>query len=79
MDPLRNSPTTRSLGTSSSSTARPRPLSRRPGLALAGLCVIGAGVGFNIVAAKMRENELAQKKSEASNFYVSVDRSGGGI
>ncbi|KAK3353022.1 hypothetical protein B0T25DRAFT_568262 [Lasiosphaeria hispida] len=78
MDPLRTSSTT---GTSSPSPSkvRPRPLSRRPGLALAGLAVIGAGVGFNMVAAKMRENELAQKNSEASSFYVSVDRSGGGI
>jgi hypothetical protein len=31
------------------------------------------------VATTLRENEQAQKNSAARDFYVSVDRSGGGI
>ncbi|KAK5660344.1 hypothetical protein OQA88_12885, partial [Cercophora sp. LCS_1] len=55
--------------------------SRGPGrtLTVVGLAIVGAGIGFNYVAKTMRENELAQKKSGTGNFYVSVDRSGGGI
>ena len=55
--------------------------SRRPGrtLAVVGLALTGAAVGFKYVATTMRKNELAQKNSGTPNFYVSVDRSGGGI
>lgn len=50
---------------------------RRPGLAVLALGFFGLGYGFNHMKTTMRNNELAQK--EQRNFYVSVDRSGGGI
>jgi len=31
------------------------------------------------MASSMKNNELAQKNSGSPNFYVSVDRSGGGV
>ncbi|KAK4107917.1 hypothetical protein N656DRAFT_784671 [Canariomyces notabilis] len=70
MDPTRASP---------SSTSPLRILTRHPALTFAGLALAGAGLGFRHVAATLRDNELAQKNSAARNFYVSVDRSGGGI
>ncbi|GAB1318898.1 HIG1 domain-containing protein [Madurella fahalii] len=64
----------------SPSSASPlRLLTRRPALAIAGLALAGAGLGFRHIATTLRDNELAQKNSAARNFYVSVDRSGGGI
>jgi hypothetical protein len=53
-------------------------LRRRPGWTLFTLAIVGTGLGFRHVAARMRENELAQKNI-ARNKYVSVDRSGGGV
>ncbi|KAL2175708.1 uncharacterized protein P884DRAFT_331162 [Thermothelomyces heterothallicus CBS 202.75] len=52
---------------------------RYPRLTLAGLAILGTGLGFRRISSSIRENELAQKNSEAQNFYVSVERSGGGV
>ena len=37
------------------------------------------GVALRYQANRMHKNELAQKNSDRPNFYVSVERSGGGI
>jgi len=37
------------------------------------------GVFLRYQSNRMRDNELAQKNSDRPNFYVSVERSGGGI
>jgi len=52
---------------------------RRPGLALVGLALAGTALGFKHVATTIRNNEQAQKNSSTGNFYVSVERSGGGV
>lgn len=56
-----------------------RPLARRPGLMFAALTIVGATLGFRYQASIIRNNDLAQKNSDSSNLYVSVERSGGGI
>ncbi|KAK4193836.1 hypothetical protein QBC35DRAFT_7570 [Podospora australis] len=62
---------------SSASSTVLRPITRRPGLAVAGLAIAGAAYGIQHLATAFRENDAAQKRS--ATFYVSVDRSGGGI
>ncbi|KAK3390427.1 hypothetical protein B0H63DRAFT_465591 [Podospora didyma] len=71
---------TATTATSSSASSTFRPLLRRPSVIALTVAVAGAGLGlgFKHVATTMRNNELAQKQN-SSNFYVSVDRSGGGI
>ncbi|KAK9776664.1 hypothetical protein AB5N19_11214 [Seiridium cardinale] len=51
---------------------------RRPGLALLALAASGIGAVFYVKNSSMRRNEAAQKNAQGS-YYVSVDRSGGGI
>ncbi|KAH6659656.1 hypothetical protein BKA67DRAFT_652880 [Truncatella angustata] len=51
---------------------------RRPGLAVFALAATGIGLIFYAKNNSMRRNEQAQKKAEGA-YYVSVDRSGGGI
>ncbi|KAK4155797.1 hypothetical protein C8A00DRAFT_13175 [Chaetomidium leptoderma] len=66
----------------SSPSPSPSPLrifTRHPRLALAGLALVGTGLGFRHISSTYRDNEAAQKNSAAQNLYVSVDRSGGGI
>jgi hypothetical protein len=48
-------------------------------VAIAGVALLGMGLGIKHQADAMKKNELAQRNSSARNFYVSVDRSGGGI
>ncbi|KAL2153199.1 hypothetical protein VTH82DRAFT_4354 [Thermothelomyces myriococcoides] len=64
---------------SSPSPSTFRIFTRHPRLTLAGLAILGTGLGFRRIASSIRENELAQKNSRTPNFYVSVERSGGGI
>ncbi|CCC06907.1 hypothetical protein SMACR_00932 [Sordaria macrospora] len=52
---------------------------RHPRLAIFTLALAGVGATFKYVSTTIRNNELAQKSSPGSQFYVSVDRSGGGI
>ncbi|KAI1478443.1 hypothetical protein K445DRAFT_317767 [Daldinia sp. EC12] len=55
-------------------------LSRHPGLALAAVATAGIAVAVQYRRSALTRNERAQKNSpENPNFYVSVDRSGGGI
>ncbi|KAI1465874.1 uncharacterized protein F4812DRAFT_115402 [Daldinia caldariorum] len=55
-------------------------LSRHPGLALAAVATAGIAVAVQYRRSVLSRNERAQKNSsESPNFYVSVDRSGGGI
>ncbi|KAK3951286.1 hypothetical protein QBC32DRAFT_215370 [Pseudoneurospora amorphoporcata] len=63
-----------STGATSSS-----PGLRHPRLAIFTLALAGVGATFKYVSTTIRNNELAQKNSPGSQFYVSVDRSGGGI
>ncbi|KAK0637322.1 hypothetical protein B0T17DRAFT_613925 [Bombardia bombarda] len=60
-------------------SSSPSSIRRRPGLAFFALAMVGAGVGFKYMTTKIRNNELAQKNSSNGTFYVTVDRSGGGI
>ncbi|KAI0845151.1 hypothetical protein F5Y00DRAFT_247158 [Daldinia vernicosa] len=56
------------------------PSSRHPGLALAAVATAGIAVAVQYRRSVLTRNEKAQKNSpEHPNFYVSVDRSGGGI
>jgi len=64
---------------SSSSPSALRIFTRHPRLTLAGLAILGTGLGIRHISSSLRDNELAQKNSAAQNLYVSVDRSGGGI
>ncbi|KAL2159936.1 hypothetical protein VTH06DRAFT_2069 [Thermothelomyces fergusii] len=64
---------------SSPSPSTFRIFARHPRLTLAGLAILGTGLGFRRISASIRENELAQKRLGAHNLYVSVERSGGGI
>ncbi|KAK4251486.1 hypothetical protein C7999DRAFT_27902 [Corynascus novoguineensis] len=64
---------------SSPSPSTLRIFTRHPRLTLAGLAILGTGLGFRHISSSYRDNELAQKNSAAQNFYVSVDRSGGGV
>lgn len=51
---------------------------RHPGLVLLTVTALGVGLGVKYQAVSMKRNELAQRMSNG-NYYVSVDRSGGGI
>ncbi|GAW14332.1 hypothetical protein ANO14919_037330 [Xylariales sp. No.14919] len=60
-------------------SGRPAMFRQRP-LLLAGILVAGivvAGVQYKRMA--IARNERAQRDGQGANFYVSVDRSGGGI
>ncbi|KAK3398190.1 hypothetical protein B0T20DRAFT_352745 [Sordaria brevicollis] len=61
------------------SGASSSPRLRHPRLTLFTLSLVGLGATFKYVSTTIRNNELAQKSSPGSRFYVSVDRSGGGI
>jgi len=52
---------------------------RHRGLVLFSVAAAGAAFAIRYRADTLRRNELAQKNSGSPNFYVSVDRSGGGI
>ena len=52
---------------------------RHRGLILASAAATGVALAVRYKAEQIRKNELAQKNSAIPNFYVSVDRSGGGI
>ncbi|KAI1462072.1 hypothetical protein F4805DRAFT_192993 [Annulohypoxylon moriforme] len=55
-------------------------ITRHPGLALAAVAATGIVAAVRYQQTAMNRNEKAQKSSaENPNFYVSVDRSGGGI
>lgn len=55
-------------------------VARRPGLALAAVAAVGIAAAVQYKRSELTRNEKAQKNSpEHPNFYVSVDRSGGGI
>ncbi|KAI1143042.1 hypothetical protein F5Y05DRAFT_140552 [Hypoxylon sp. FL0543] len=55
-------------------------VTRRPGLALAAVAATGILAAVQYRRSALTRNEKAQKNSSDSpNFYVSVDRSGGGI
>ncbi|EAA32572.1 hypothetical protein GE21DRAFT_5824 [Neurospora crassa] len=62
-----------------SSSSSPRLIVRHPRLAIFTLALVGVGAVFRHVSTTIRNNELAQKSSPGSRFFVSVDRSGGGI
>ncbi|ROW09826.1 hypothetical protein VMCG_02502 [Cytospora schulzeri] len=51
---------------------------RHPRLALFALTAAGVGLGIRYRATSIEKNELAQRASDR-NYYVAVDRSGGGI
>ncbi|KAI1209900.1 uncharacterized protein F4807DRAFT_77907 [Annulohypoxylon truncatum] len=53
-------------------------ITRHPGLALAAVAATGIIAAVRYQQSAITRNEKAQKSS-AENFYVSVDRSGGGI
>ncbi len=53
--------------------------SRRRGLVLLTASAVVVGLAIRYQRNALHRNELAQKNSGAPNFYVSVDRSGGGI
>ena len=53
--------------------------SRHPYLTFAGLAVFSAVLGARHMRNSLRDNDLAQKNSSSSNYYVTVERSGGGI
>ncbi|KAL2267601.1 hypothetical protein VTJ83DRAFT_4878 [Remersonia thermophila] len=55
-----------------------RVISRHPRLTAASFVLIGAGLGFRRGAQQYHETELARQRA-APGFYVTVDRSGGGI
>ncbi|OHW90449.1 hypothetical protein CSPAE12_10923, partial [Colletotrichum incanum] len=54
-----------------------KPSSRHRGLLLATVAVTAVAVSFRYTAASRRTNEQNQRSSNP--YYVSVDRSGGGI
>ncbi|KAI0380068.1 hypothetical protein F5Y04DRAFT_258226 [Hypomontagnella monticulosa] len=55
-------------------------VTRHPGLALAAVAAVGIAAVVQYKRSELTRNEKAQKNSpEHPNFYVSVDRSGGGI
>ncbi|KAK4215704.1 hypothetical protein QBC37DRAFT_120649 [Rhypophila decipiens] len=56
-----------------------RFVSRRPTLTAVTLALAGLGLTFKYISTTIRQNELAQKQSARSSFYVPVERSGGGI
>ncbi|ROW16846.1 hypothetical protein VPNG_01699 [Cytospora leucostoma] len=52
---------------------------RNPRIALFALTAAGVGLGIRYRATSLEKNEAAQRSSSHPNYYVSVDRSGGGI
>ncbi|KAI1381777.1 hypothetical protein F4677DRAFT_3606 [Hypoxylon crocopeplum] len=55
-------------------------ITRHPGLAIAAVVTTGVVAAVQYKRSALTRNERAQKNSpEHPNFYVSVDRSGGGI
>ncbi|KAJ4423738.1 hypothetical protein N0V82_001625 [Gnomoniopsis sp. IMI 355080] len=66
-----------SLRTTNRGAIRPFA-SRHPRLVLLAVTAVGVGLGVKYQALSMKKNELAQRMSN-DNYYVSVDRSGGGI
>ncbi|KAK3339346.1 hypothetical protein B0H65DRAFT_297743 [Neurospora tetraspora] len=64
---------------SGTSSSNPRLFVRHPRLAFFTFALAGVGATFKYVSTTIRNNEVAQKSSPGSQFYVSVDRSGGGI
>ncbi|KAI1853312.1 hypothetical protein JX265_000189 [Neoarthrinium moseri] len=56
-----------------------RPVVRHRGLAVLALATTAVVAGVQYKKRSMQRNEQAQKNSGGSNYYVSVDRSGGGI
>ncbi|KAI2468910.1 hypothetical protein F4781DRAFT_245800 [Annulohypoxylon bovei var. microspora] len=55
-------------------------ITRHPGLALAAVAATGIIAAVRYQQSALTRNEKAQRNSvENPNFYVSVDRSGGGI
>ncbi|PSR81985.1 hypothetical protein BD289DRAFT_484132 [Coniella lustricola] len=51
---------------------------RHPGLVLLSLTTVGVALGIRYQAGALKKNDAAQRTSN-ENYYVSVDRSGGGI
>lgn len=64
-----------SIDADSASFSRHR---RRPGLLLFAAAASGIGLVFYAKNSSMRRNEKAQKNANGG-YYVSVDRSGGGV
>lgn len=61
-------------------TTEPNPVNsaRHPGLVLLTATAAAVGMGIRYQATAIKRNEVAQRTSNG-NYYVSVDRSGGGI
>ncbi|KAI7784569.1 hypothetical protein SLS64_008428 [Diaporthe eres] len=53
--------------------------SRHPRLALFALTAAGVGLGIKYQSDNLAKNERAQRSTNDPNYYVSVDRSGGGV
>ncbi|KAI3400560.1 hypothetical protein diail_2761 [Diaporthe ilicicola] len=53
--------------------------SRHPRIALFALTAAGVALGIKYQADNLAKNERAQRSTRDPNYYVSVDRSGGGI
>ncbi|KAL1874499.1 hypothetical protein Daus18300_003518 [Diaporthe australafricana] len=53
--------------------------SRHPRLALLALTAAGVTLGIKYQQDNLAKNERAQRATNDPNYYVSVDRSGGGI
>ncbi|KAK7926999.1 hypothetical protein PG985_003997 [Apiospora marii] len=56
-----------------------RIVPRHRGLYVVAATITGLAVGARYKADAMNKNEQAQKASNDANYYVSVDRSGGGV
>ncbi|KAK8052144.1 hypothetical protein PG993_003529 [Apiospora rasikravindrae] len=56
-----------------------RSVPRHRGLYLVAATITGLAAAARYKASAMQKNEQAQKSSDNANYYVSVDRSGGGI
>ncbi|KAJ0118000.1 hypothetical protein J7T55_014451 [Diaporthe amygdali] len=53
--------------------------SRHPRLAIFALTAAGVALGIKYQSDNLARNEKAQRATRDPNYYVSVDRSGGGI
>jgi hypothetical protein len=53
--------------------------SRHPRLALFGLTAAGVALAIKYNSDNLAKNERAQRSTNDPNYYVSVDRSGGGV
>ncbi|KAH8764398.1 hypothetical protein F5883DRAFT_645919 [Diaporthe sp. PMI_573] len=53
--------------------------SRHPRLALVALTAAGVALGIKYNSSNLAKNERAQRSTSDPNYYVSVDRSGGGV